>query len=363
MAILDIIEFNAVPTAQQTIGISGGAIVGAGTVTANKGGSTAQGFRSIDPTDNGTRWLEVQTASTGSVNGRIGFLLPMAPYAVDATKKFYVGFRFKRYNGASATASSFNNVLTVYFNSSDSVPILLNSQIPNWKNGNEYYVEAAFDYVNKLYSVWVDNVPIWVNVPMPAGFSTNLATIQPVLALGHDGANTINISEGTYFSIRDIYVKQVDNADDDFRLGPQILRRLPLATVTAQDWTPANGKTLANSFNDLPGGVTDYSDATTFAVSDPNQHSAELTFDLPANLLYPTAVIFDAIGSRPSGAAGVIRSKVTDGVTASAEVVKQLSTAVTQPLRLLQLVKNLDGSKLTPAGINQMDLIIQPSIV
>lgn len=363
MAILDIIDFNAVPTAQQTLTAPGGAIVGAGLISLNTGNSNPQLVRSVEAADNGTRWLDIMAAATSATNARIGFLMPLYPYVIDLTKKFYMGFRFKRFNGSTATAVSFKQLLSFFTPSATYDQLLTHPEIPNWINGSEYYIEVMLDFKNKLYSVWVDGVLLKNNVAMPATMTNTLPGTQPSLALGHYGANTITLSDGTYFRIRDIYVKQVDNPTDDFRLGPQILRRLPLKAVSAPNWVPANGKTLAQSFNDLPAAASEYTDASTFAVSDPNQTPANLTFDLPANLLYPTAVVFDGMGARPAGAAGVIRAKATDGTNTSAEAVKQLTTVISQPMRMLLLTTNLDGSKLTPAGVDNMDLVIQPSIV
>lgn len=231
--------------------------------------------------------------------------------------------------------------------------------------GSVGYYEFVLDTVARTVTVFKDDVQL-SSVAMVAGMTqANLSSLY--LSVGRTG--TIWISSGAgnvndILTIADVYSitdDGVGGSSNIDRLGPLVVKRLPIASTTGAGYTPSNADTVTGVLNtDRAGNTTGVNPKVAVPLDNtPLKAKVSLTgWDgyKVRGIDIKVGAYKDASGDQ--NLTGAVKS---NGVT---------STAVNVPMSVGGLLGNVsvmtgttlpDGSELTFANVNNLEVIITPS--
>lgn len=234
-------------------------------------------------TDNWMRLaLSAGTPNFGNYRFRIAADIKEMIPSVTPTSKFYFGVRVKPSTGFSGpNVVSLSSAVDV----SNLLSLFATTDLPSYALDKSYYLEFSLDFATNTISRRVDGKPI-SSMTMPAWMATAVSATpggtSVYVGLGA-GQTNYSISQGQthLFYWRDFYCVEWEAGELAQFLGPQVVEKLPVDTVTSTNWVASTG---------TPTSVlkTGYSNPST-AISAPT-----LTTDdpmTPASITYNASAI------------------------------------------------------------------------
>lgn len=181
-------------------------------------------------------------------------------------------------------------------------------------------------------------------------------------------ASTMMLSSGALrgdytFSMEDMYIAWSNVGDEDIRLGPIRVKRIPYVEVDPGAWTPVGGKTPKDILN-LAGNAGTL--RTDYLTSDPLNTSVKCKLDVSVLRDNDRVVALGVSSSawRDGGTVGNlgVKWKHPDGETAPTTYSPTNSTFRTQ-LDVLNptLITTPGGAALTKTSLAALELVVTPS--
>lgn len=253
MKILDIAQFDRVPTTNlQTTGyqIPGSRFQShsyAGGGSNDLGSLGTHGFvvnNATFPEEwNGKPWLRCVGYRGGNSglgswwNRQLVSELARQPDVADSILTF--GFRLLAQGGSGSrfTASSYV-AARLRFTDNTTIAVCGIAELPNVGTSYVYYVEVVVDRANKIAHLYVDD--LFVRSFDLSASMTNGSEFQALL-LGAEGTcGALGYSGFFHSYFRDFYAAEFTAEDPSKRLGPQLVKALPVNEVVADTWTASN---------------------------------------------------------------------------------------------------------------------------
>lgn len=373
MAIKDIIAFPYVPTEDQLQPLANRSAIDLTPFMIYNFISDANGLNVAAYEDAAGRWLKVRpkfAAGTTTVAKMSSIIWPYsALYGVTVAGVYYFGYRWK-FNPQTcrrglASMPWLTKILSIVISTTNTAMYLTDLLLPadigfvealNTESA-EYYIEGRLDFPNAKATIWVDGVKIKdVTIAQPA----TAAGANGSLSFGDYSAGAGVPYNSSYYDnfVKDLYWKEVSNANDDFRLGPQVIDPLPVASVTAPGWTPQGAAALLDV---LATPVTTVaSRSTPYAKNDPGRTPAEIKYGVNHNTTKINAAAFQVSAMRDNGSPGVSYAKFSDGTNATADSSSQLGITITAGTKVV-MEKSPAGNRLAESDITGGKLIITPA--
>jgi len=364
MSLKDIIPFTHIPTDEVAYSYVGGTPLGDTPFVNGNWGGFSQNPTIAGVDDSNGRWLLFRPprGSGANYSKQTGlFWLTGALYGTVATKVYYFGYRFRLFNGNGNWTTVFTSLLNLVNpdNTSTSfiTPLLVPADLAGFDISKdvEYWVDVKLDFPAAKATIWVDSIKVKeiaiLNAPTVGGASG-------AIVFGHPNGLSVQASTYYYLYLRDIYFKEVDNADDDFRLGPQVIETVPVLSVNAPGWTTAQG-TLTEVLNTPIGTVA--SKSTPVVTSDAAQHAAQIQYQSSGLVTPINGAVFMSGGYRQPGAAGTVNASLQQGGQTQALASASLDTTISLGKKLGVIEHDLNGDRLTNAALAELVLKLQPS--
>jgi len=363
MSLRDIIAFPYVPTEAQFVGYANGGAILDTPFLIHNGISDSNGIYAQAVEDADGRWLRLYPkygTGTAAVAKLTTFRWPIGDlYGIAASGVFYFGYRFKfeqvqRTPNAWLTAAVLsiaqisNGYYTALLTPADIGLVQVNGMAPV-----ERYIEIRLDPANRKAKLWVDGVYL-----KEVTYSTSISS-NPIFLIGDYTSQSTSPKDNDYYnlSLKDFYVKEVLTADDDYRLGPQVVQPMTLSAVNAP-WAPIDAPDLLTALTTPISTVA--SRNTPVIKVDPGKTPAELQYSPQHNTAPINGAMFQVMGMRDAGTPGVANVKFSDGTNATSEVTTLLGQTPTLVSRLV-MEKNPAGNRLSEADMTNGKLIIRPT--
>jgi len=308
-------------------------------------------------------WLKLLTygGASGNYTKRLGVGHRVGVFGIDQSKKYYGGFRYKKVSGID---SRFSAVLGIYDSGLGTTATLLvllaDNEIAGYVAGAEYYVEYALDYVNAIITIWVDGVKI-KDVAFPTWITDILASDVTRLAVSYGSPTSVSVGYsimGTMY-IKDIYFKRADSVDEEFRLGPQSIVSLNLATVDAPNWVSSDESLTALQVLGTP--ITDVNSTLAPTTTSPTTKTPlQAGFTVPEGKGTINAISMAIAASRLSGtSAGLSTTLVEDGSQSNPKTTV-LGSAISTGISAGTFAKTPKNNPLTPESVAELRLKVTP---
>lgn len=287
------------------------------------------------------------------------WVLDITKLIVGTPKRSWLGVRYKNFQMGSAPQSYRALLLANYAWAADSSnfhPTFMFSDLGANSaavNGNEFYLEIEFDWVNKTIKRWVDGIELPATTVTPASVADLLAT-RNIGIFFVPGAGVNNRG-----GFKDIY--WVDDTEDSTicrRLGPQTVVPVVLSAQAGSGWTGTGGVSENTVLNTVINTSTpDTPVLTSNGVATPIVVDVELPPGSYGNI---NAVDVSMAATKVSGSSAALGITFTDGVntTPSKDIIPP--AALTHSLKGQIFEKAADGNNWTAAKLNQSVMHLTP---
>lgn len=264
------------------------------------------------------------------------------------------GFRFKSTLADVTSAMAFTGAISNVGETAvaETLDAILLSEWA-WVAGEDVYLEVELNLPAGMIYRRVDGVAL-TPIAIPAWVLTAAAASD---------ASALRVSIGTSqrrqwlssrimdMRVRDIVVMErtSDGINSSF-LGPQVVKRCPIASAVSSDWTASSGTpqaALATPITTVASRVAPYAESKAPDKALPVQFD---TSGLNTDRIRGAA--FTAAAKRQTGTGAKLSMSVKDGDVSSNEVVKSLlTTDFTFGLNALTLNRDFEGKPLTKAKL------------
>lgn len=372
MAIKDIIAFPYMPTEDQLQPVANKSAIDLTPFLIYNFVSDSNGLNVAGYDDAAGRWLKVRPkfgTGTTTVAKMSSIIWNYATlYNTTQAGVYYFGYRWK-FNPQTCrrgvTANPWlSKILSIVISTTNTAMYLTDLLLPAdigfvealATESIEYYIEGRLDFPNAKATIWVDGIKIKdVTIAQPAVASS----INGSLSFGdYTGATTPYNNAYYDMFIKDLYWKEVSNVADDFRLGPQVISPLSVASANTPNWSTVGAADIPTALNTPVTTVA--SRSTPYAKNDPGRQPAEIKYNIPHNTTKINAVAFQVSAFKDNGSQGVTHAKFSDGVNETAESTSALVATVTAGAKVV-MEKTPAGNRFTEADVTGGKLVITPA--
>lgn len=283
--------------------------------------------------------------------------VPLSP-----TSNIFLGARVAA--GAGFTGSQLFG-LSYNYDISGNVPLALRTELPAFALNKSYYVEANLDFAaNKIYRR-VDGKPI-ATIEMPAWMATAVSTtpggMSVWVSLGSSDSYSIQTNETHSFTWSDFYCIEWEAGELPQFLGPQVIRKVPVDTVTAAAWTASTGtptSVLKTGYSEPSAAVT----AVSLTTDDP-MTPGSITYNasaIPVNAVINGVTIKgrSAVTAATTGNFGV---SATVSAVETADAITPMVAAQTWYDKMLVLTKTPAGLPWTQPSLAGLTVKAKPKV-
>lgn len=200
---------------------------------------------------------------------------------VGPTSNLWFGVRVKPSTGWQGTGLvNLSSAVDI----SNAVDIVSQTQIPGWVLDKAYYIEFNLNFATNTIKRRVEGKPL-PDMAMPAWMATAVSATpggtSVYVGIGHNSSYSIQQGQTHYFYWRDFYCVEWEAGELPQFLGPQVVEKIAVDTVTSTGWVASTG---------TPTSVlkTGYSNPSTPIASPTLTTDDAMT---PASITYNASVI------------------------------------------------------------------------